>query len=170
MLTGRKAFEGKSQASLIPAIMSSEPAPLATLQPMLPTSLDRVVRKCLAKDPDKRWQTANDLRDELRWVAEGESQGQAPAGMPAARHPHQWRWIATVTLLALAIPAARFLKPKPPAPEQPLLEMKITVPDGAAFGSFNPGQVTLSPDGRRLVFVAAGKDGKTHALDEAVGQ
>src|SRR6266849_10723121 len=65
MVTGRKAFEGKSQASLISAIMSSQPPPMAELQPMTPAALDRVVRTCLAKDPEERWQSARDLKRAL---------------------------------------------------------------------------------------------------------
>src|SRR4029077_13214454 len=68
MVTGRNAFQGKSHASLISAIMSSDPLPLASLQPLASPALDRVVRKCLAKDPDDRWQTAHDLLDELKWL------------------------------------------------------------------------------------------------------
>ena len=58
MATGKKAFEGKSQASLIAAILEREPQPMSTLQPMTPPTLDRVVKRCLAKEPDERWQTA----------------------------------------------------------------------------------------------------------------
>ena len=71
MVTGRKAFQGESTASVIAAILSSEPAPISTLQPMSPPLLDRVVKRCLAKDPDDRWQSARDLMLELKWVAEG---------------------------------------------------------------------------------------------------
>src|ERR1700686_1914621 len=74
MATGKKCFEGKSQASLIAKILESEPPSMASLQPMTPPALDRVVRKCLAKDPDARWQSAHDLQDELKWVAEAASQ------------------------------------------------------------------------------------------------
>ncbi len=70
MLTGRKAFEGKSQASLISAIMSGEPAPMASLQPLAPPSLEHVVSQCLAKDPGKRWQAAADLARELESIGE----------------------------------------------------------------------------------------------------
>src|SRR5262245_29596882 len=68
MVTGRKAFEGKSQASLIGAIMHAEPPPVSTLQPLTPPLLDRIVKTCLAKDPDERWQSARDLASQLRWV------------------------------------------------------------------------------------------------------
>ena len=70
MLTGRRAFEGKSQASLIAAILEHEPPSLSTLQPLTPAGLDRLVRTCLAKDPDARWQSARDLERELAWIAD----------------------------------------------------------------------------------------------------
>ena len=68
MLTGKKAFDAKTQASLVAAILEREPPPLITLQPLAPPLLDSVVRKCLAKNPDERWQTASDLGSALRWV------------------------------------------------------------------------------------------------------
>ncbi len=68
MLTGRKAFEGKSHASLIGAIMHADPAPVSSVQPLAPRSLDRVVRKCLAKDPDERWQSARGTSTRVAWA------------------------------------------------------------------------------------------------------
>src|SRR5882672_4150396 len=79
MATGKRAFEGKSQASVISAIMSSDPAPMSSLQPMTPRALDRVVKTCLAKDADDRWQSGGDLTRELKWIAEGGSQAGVPA-------------------------------------------------------------------------------------------
>ena len=76
MLTGQKAFEGKSQASLIGAILHVEPRPVGTVQPLVSPALDRCVRKCLAKDPDRRWQSAGDLHDELQWIAEASARGE----------------------------------------------------------------------------------------------
>src|SRR5262249_22439294 len=58
MLRGRKAFEGKSQGSLIAAIMHVEPTTVSLLKPVTPATLDRIIRKCLAKNPDERWQSA----------------------------------------------------------------------------------------------------------------
>jgi len=71
MATGRRAFEGKSQASLISAIMSKEPAPISQIAPMNPPALDRLVRACLAKSPDDRVQTAHDVKLQLQWILEG---------------------------------------------------------------------------------------------------
>ena len=81
MATGKKAFAASSQASLITAIMSTDPAPISSLQPMSPAVLDRVVRTCLAKDPEDRWQSAADVKRELGWIAEGSAAGvAAPVG------------------------------------------------------------------------------------------
>src|SRR5467141_5036647 len=70
METRKRAFEGKSQARVISAIMSSDPLPMSSLQPMTPPALARVVKRCLAKETDERWQSANDLTNELKWIAE----------------------------------------------------------------------------------------------------
>src|SRR5262249_44591587 len=70
MATGKKAFEGDSKASLTAAILTSEPPPITKIQPLTPAALDRVVKRCLAKDPEERWQTARDLASELKWIAE----------------------------------------------------------------------------------------------------
>ncbi len=70
MATGRKAFEGESKASLTAAILTSEPPPITKIQPLTPPALERVVKRCLAKDPEERWQTARDLTSELKWIAE----------------------------------------------------------------------------------------------------
>ena len=86
MATGKKAFSGASQASLISAIMKEEPAPIAALAPMAPRALDRVVRTCLAKDPEDRWQSARDLGAELKWIAGGGSDvAGAVAAVPSRR-------------------------------------------------------------------------------------
>jgi len=85
MATGKKAFTGKSHASLIAAILERDPPAMTTLQPMTPPALDRVVKKCLAKEPEKRWQAASDVCDELKWIAEGGSQTGMPALAVASR-------------------------------------------------------------------------------------
>src|SRR5258707_4503996 len=79
MATSNRAFEGKSQASLIAAILEREPPAMSSLQPMTPFALDRLVRKCLRKDPDDRWQSAREITDELKWIAESDSRAAASA-------------------------------------------------------------------------------------------
>ena len=79
MLTGKKAFEGKTQTNLVAAILERDPPPLTTVQPLAPPLVDSIVRKCLAKNPDDRWQTASDLGSALRWAAEGANAGTSGA-------------------------------------------------------------------------------------------
>src|SRR6202051_3625374 len=85
MATGKRAFEGKSQASVIGAILKDDPPLMSSLQPMTPPALDRVVKTCLAKEPDQRWQSANDLANEVKWIAEGGSQAGEAGRVPAGR-------------------------------------------------------------------------------------
>lgn len=89
MVTGRPAFSGKTKTSLIAAILSSEPKPVRELVPASPRSLDRIITRCLAKDPDDRWQTARDLDAELKWVAEGGVSEDAvwPLSSASKTHP-----------------------------------------------------------------------------------
>src|SRR3984893_11904993 len=102
MATGKKSFEGKSQASVISEIMSSDPQPMSSLQPMTPPSLDRVVRTCLVKDPTERWQSANDLKRELKWVSESGSQTGTPAPT-VARHKSRERLLAGMAAIAVVV-------------------------------------------------------------------
>jgi eukaryotic-like serine/threonine-protein kinase len=74
MVTGKKAFEGKSQLSVASAILEKEPTPIGTLKPMTPPPLDHAIRRCFAKDPEDRWQTALNLAHELKWILESGSQ------------------------------------------------------------------------------------------------
>src|SRR5688572_2292622 len=121
MLAVRKAFAGKSQATLISAIMTSEPPPISSLQPMSPPALDRLVNKCLAKDPENRWQSARDLVDELRWITESGSQiSMAPVLETRRRWNARWGWIAAglvgAAFLATAVISMMHLREKPPEP------------------------------------------------------
>jgi hypothetical protein len=151
MATGRKAFSGTSQASLISAIMKEDPAPISTVQPMTPPALDRVVRTCLAKDPDDRWQSAGDLRSELKWIA-----GGSQAGMPApvvTRRGNRERlaWaVAGIALLAAVAAGAMLLKR--PATEPRAVRLSLEMPTKAPFESFD--HAAVSPDGRLIALIA----------------
>jgi len=157
MATGKPAFSGRSRASLIAAILTSDPQPMAVLQPMTPVSLDRLVRKCLAKDPDERWQSASDLASALNWIREGgqEAAKQSPA---EACHARRERWIplAAVAILLAAL-AAAYLRPAP-RPALPTWS-HILPPDHTTLAYF-AGPVTVSHDGRKLAFVATNSEGR----------
>src|SRR5215470_9156931 len=90
MATGKKAFEGKTQASVIAAILEREPPLVSSLQPMAPAAFDRTVKTCLAKDADERWQTARDLARELTWIAEESRISKAPEAVPRRREKFAW--------------------------------------------------------------------------------
>jgi Tol biopolymer transport system component len=159
MATGRKAFSGASQASLITAIMSSEPPSISTIQAMSPPALDRVVKTCLAKDPEDRWQSAADIKRELRWIAEGSAAGvAAPAVVVAGRRNRErLAWIAAVLLAALAAGALALLTSRrSPAPEESL---RFAILPAAGEGFL--GAPLLSPDARRLLFVLQHPGGTT---------
>src|SRR5499425_275930 len=85
MLTCQRAFEGKTQLSVASAILEKEPTPISTLKPLTPPVLDHTLRKCLAKHPDERWQSASDLASELKWMGENGSHPGLAVGFPAHR-------------------------------------------------------------------------------------
>jgi eukaryotic-like serine/threonine-protein kinase len=152
MASGRRAFAGKTQASIVAAILASDPQPISAVQPMSPPALDRVVRTCLAKDPDERWQTAHDVRLQLEWIAEAGSKAGVPAPVIAKRKISQrlaWGIAAAATLAAIAFAIAFFLRA--PAPVHPM-RVSILPPDKHTFDPFS---LALSPDGTKLAFVAA---------------
>ena len=113
MVTGRKAFESTSQASLIGAILHTVPPRLSAVQPTAPPPLDRLVAKCLAKDPDRRWQTASDLVDELRWLSEAPAAGPTGAAQPG---PAQRRPRGAPRLHSPRSPSSKVGKPAPCGP------------------------------------------------------
>ena len=150
MLTGKRAFEGASPASVIAAIME-RPAP--SISDIAPPALDRVLKKCLAKDPDERWQTARDLKSELEWIASAPEAGSTVAAAPTARHRSWLPWcVAAFFLLALMPVNIIHLRETPP-PEQ-TLRYNVAVPENSSVHSF-----AISPDGRTLV-VATRVNGK----------
>jgi len=148
MTTGKRAFEAESRVGLIAAILEHEPPPLTTLQPMTPAALDRAIKKCLAKDPDARWQTARDLKDELEWIA---GQGGASATItPSGRKRGRLAWAAAAALAAIAMFFAFLYLRKMPA-EAPLVRFSISPPEKVTFSD----PLALSPDGTRLALIAS---------------
>jgi eukaryotic-like serine/threonine-protein kinase len=158
-ISGKRAFEGKSQASLIAAILDREPAPLATLIPVLPPALDRVIRTCLAKDPDQRWQNAADLRRELTWIAENKEVPVKPRSGWVSLLP----WIAAgvgVGLLSGLLAGMLVHRPSNPVGSSHLAALTIPPPRHWRIGGNDgPAEVALSPDGRSLAFVATDSAG-----------
>ena len=150
MATGTKAFSGSSRASLISAIMKEEPAPISAVQPMTPQALDRVVRRCLAKDPERRWQSARDVAIDLEEIGRV---GQSPE---TVRRPARGisGWIVAAALLLL-LAGLLLSRTRPLGHPVQKVQFAIAPPAGSAVN----GMLALSPDGRTLAFVATGSDG-----------
>jgi serine/threonine protein kinase len=151
MATGKRAFAGKTQASVIASILATEPPPLSQAAPMTPPALDRLVRYCMAKDREERIQSAHDVKLQLDWIAEGGSQAGVPAPVVARRRTSQkLAWILAGVALTAAIVFAIGFVLRAPVPPHPL-RVSILPPDQH---SFEPLSVALSPDGSKLAFVA----------------
>ena len=152
MATGKKAFEGATQASLIGAILHTQPAAISAVAPATPPALDRVVRTCLAKDPEDRWQSAGDLARELRWIGEGSGAGEptsAPIRSQRARRERLWMTAAIVSLAALAATVYLWRSGAGPSREPLPARFDIAAPVESTF----IGRPAVSPDGRFLVSV-----------------
>jgi len=155
MVTGRRAFEGKSTAKVVAAIMTTEPAPMTALSPLTPAPLERAVKKCLAKDPEERWQSAGDLSSELRWIAESGSESGMAIPAPVRSQRKLLRWVAMALVAAAGI-LTGFLLRRPAA--QPVLRMAVNLPPGSSLVQGQP--AVLSPDGQMVVMTLTDVDGK----------
>ncbi|HTO76031.1 MAG TPA: protein kinase [Thermoanaerobaculia bacterium] len=155
MLTGHKAFTGKSQASLIGSIMHSEPPPMSSVQPMISPALDRIVKGCLAKEPEHRWSTAHDVMLQLQWIAEGGSLAGLPAPVVARRkNREKLAWaVAAVAVLAAFASTVGYLR-RAPRPS-PGVHATLQFPEKMFLGD-----LAISPDGTRLAFTAAKAGGQ----------
>ena len=151
MTTGRRAFEGNSQASLIAAILEKEPTPISELQPMSPARLGQVIKTCLAKDPEDRWQGARDVKLQLRWIAVTSSPDRA-ANERRGRNRLAWALAGALAIISLSLVVMRWLSPPY---EARALRAFIVPPENATF-SDDAASVAVSPDGTRIVFVAQG--------------
>jgi eukaryotic-like serine/threonine-protein kinase len=153
MATGRKAFEGKSQASLISSIMKDEPRPLTELLPLTPPALDRIIRRCLAKDPDERWQSALDIASELRWISSTGSQTGVRAAAEATSRGGKPRRVSMLAaagwILALAALGWIAFRAGQHSKEQPFYASVVPAPLDLPTEAVN-GPIALSPDGTRL--------------------
>jgi Tol biopolymer transport system component len=161
MLTARPAFAGNSQAALMTQILTGEPPPIRTTNPEVPAQVERIVRRCLRKNPDERWQSMYSLAEALRWA--GESSEETPIAPPAVRR----RWLvpalAAVALAALAVAAIVLIRGRPIAAPPRTLRFSIAPPPGTTFAQ-NPVhcELAVSPDGRTLALV--GHEGRKRRL------
>jgi serine/threonine protein kinase/dipeptidyl aminopeptidase/acylaminoacyl peptidase len=164
MLTGARAFRGDTPIRLVSAILKDDPRPIAEFAPDVPWLLARTIARCMAKAPEDRWQTAADLLFQLRTIGAAPEPIDAPPSRPVRR----WRSVergvwAAVLIASIAgtwlwarrqgVPASV------PRQDAATVRFAIAPPAGTTFASSQDVPLTLSPDGRSLVFVAAGTDG-----------
>jgi Tol biopolymer transport system component len=182
MVTGKRAFTGKSQASIVAAILASDPPPISTVQPMTPPALAQVVKTCLAKDLEERFQTVHDLKLQLKWIAEASSSQLAAPAQVRARRVVQKRtllvaaavgWILAVTALAVYVASRAQLDDA----RRPMTASWLA-PNDTQFSAVSLGAPALSPDGSKLAFLAGDVSdtklwlrdiptGVVHAVEEA---
>jgi len=150
MITGRRAFDGKTKTSIITSIVSREPSPISDVQPFTPPALEHVVRKCLSKDPEDRWQSAHDIGSELRWISNsGSAAGLAAPVLRSRRSKERLLWIgALVVVAAAAIAIATKLHLG-----EVQRQYRFTVPIIDA-GYRNGAASRISPDGESIYFRA----------------
>jgi eukaryotic-like serine/threonine-protein kinase len=147
MVTGRRAFEGKTTASTIAAVLAADPPSISSVQPLSPAPLEATVKSCLTKDPDERLQTVHDVKLQLKWNQENASSSRLPGASLTARKPWDragWLVAGLLFLLLLGGASAWWFRGR----ETPsAMYFNSSVPFPAAY-------VALSPDGRMLALVA----------------
>ena len=174
MLTGKKAFEGKSQASLIGAILEREPAPVSALEPTSPSALDQIVKTCLAKNPGNRWQSAGDIGLQLKWIRDGAT--PSTAGAPAPSLPLRVRrpWLfpalaaAIVAVAAVGVAIWALTRSTPAAPVT-VSRLLLAPPATAPLVSVGGYDVAISPDGTKIVYLGETPQGRALYLRELGG-
>jgi eukaryotic-like serine/threonine-protein kinase len=155
MASGRRAFEGKSQASLIASILAAEPPPLTKVSAPVPASLDRLVKICLAKEPQARWSSAHDVGLQLREIsAAPESVADSPA---TSRWRERAAWTVATAAVAGLIALMILGRGEPPEPGRNLVSILTS-----ESTTLTPGEAPLvSPDGRRIAFIAHDRPGRS---------
>ncbi len=148
MATGKRAFTGKSKTSLIAAIVDRDPQPMSELQPLTPPAFEHVVAKCLAKDPDERWQSAHDVGSELAWIGQAGSQAGVPTPIISKRkHRQRLSWILlSASLLLLVMMTGLWWRGRAAAPRH-AIKLTVAIPDGSRVQG-----LAVSPDGSSVVY------------------
>ena len=170
MLTGKRAFEGRSQVSVAGAILDKDPEPISSIQPMTPPALEHVVQACLAKEPENRWQSISDVKRELRWVLEGGSQVNMPAVVIHKRQSREhvaWGLAATAILVLLVVGFFFWRHTSQPVS---VLRGSLLPPEASKRGIDNP---QISPNGKYVIYVADNNGTKqlwAHSFESPIPQ
>jgi len=150
MVTGQKAFHGKSQASLIASVIKEQPQPISEIQPLAPPMFERIIKQCLAKDPDDRWQTAGDLKHAIEWIAEGGSQVGIPRSVSAKRKRNATISMVLAGLFFVSTAYLAFIHFTQPVEEKIISRFTVEIEQGLTSISWP----RISPDGKLVAFRA----------------
>lgn len=160
MATGERTFKGDSKGQIMAAILSSEPPPISSVQPLAPPALDHVIKKCLQKDPDERWQSAHDVGSELKWISEQTSPTFAPALKARRKISPRIPWVLAALFLMTALASILVLyRLKGSIKEHRLLKFSILPEQGTTLNL--TGAIAISPDGKHLAFSGVSQNGQT---------
>ena len=151
LIAGKRPFTGANQANVLASILKDQPRPLLESQPLTPPALERVVQTCLEKDPDKRWQSAREIKHALEWSGNSLTSG------PVTSRKKFPIWQTAATVLGLAAAGAlAYTYLRPAAAPAETVRLQVPLPKDTAFSV--SGRFAISPDGKRLVFSAIDKD------------
>jgi serine/threonine protein kinase len=171
MMTGKRAFEGKTLVSVAASILEKEPEPIRILQPLTPPSLERVIKKCLAKEPDERWQSAGDLASELKWIADETGSGAPANKLPPARGARISEWLAWMFCGMAVIGVVVLSLVLGFSGSKALIRTQIAPSDKLQFNFVGDsgGPPVISPDGTHIVF-SARTEGKSQLFLRTMDQ
>jgi hypothetical protein len=163
---------GKSQISVMSAILEKEPEPLGAVRPLTPPALDHVVQRALAKDPEERWQSASDIKAELKWIAASATEAKEIRSTHQQSRGLVWSLAATLALIGLVAIAAYWRSSTTP---QPVWKSQLMPPPQTSFdvATFGGGNMAISHDGRQLAFVGQGPKSSqlwVQSLDQPVAR
>ncbi|HXW91684.1 MAG TPA: protein kinase [Terriglobales bacterium] len=155
MVTGKRAFEGKSQLSVASAILERDPAPISAASHGIPPALEKTIANCLTKDPEQRWSTAHDVMLQLTMIANTEDGASKPASGRLTN-----RIASAIALVALLVGGSivalvnRWARPTPQS--SPVIRFAISFPKDASMALPNPtSTLAIAPDGSAIAYVAA---------------
>lgn len=160
MFAGRRAFDGKSQLGVMTAILEKEPESVSQIQPSTPAALDHLIKTCLEKNPEERFQTAQDAKLQLKWIASG-SASSAKLEPASSARPSWWAWaVAAIAILCALGAAVAYVRVASRA--LPVTRSSILPPAGSSYVTSSPtsGPVVISPDGSHIAFTARDDKGK----------
>ena len=163
MVAGKRPFSGKSQISMASSILESDPAPISGIKPNTPAAFEHVVATCLQKNPEERYQSAQDIKLELQWIAADRSAPAVATATPApAKKKERIGWAAAL-VAAIVLTAAAVMLFYHPAQSSHSIRAVIDPPEKSTFNltGDSAGPPVLSPDGSSIAFATTGADGKT---------